>query len=145
MKLKVGITVCVIMIIIASLIFHQKKKHLTTLWIDTVPLQVEVVSTPAALQKGLMYRKKLPENQGMLFIFSQPDFHAFWMKNTYVPLAIAFISSDGQIMQIDSMAPLDTLNLHISRSPVKYTIEVNQNWFERHKIRTGNRVRELPY
>jgi len=112
LQLKIGI--CIIIVVTIFLCVFYPRNHLTTLWIDTVPLQVEVVNTPSALQKGLMERKELPDNQGMLFVFEKIDYHAFWMKNTYVPLAIAFISSDGQIMQIDSMAPLDTLNLHIS-------------------------------
>ena len=144
MNLKIVISAFVAVIIAASLFISSKKKQLTTLWIDTVPLQVEVVSTPAELQKGLMYRKELPENQGMLFVFDGPGFHAFWMKNTYIPLAIAFISPEGQITQIDSMEPLDTLNTHNSRYRVKYAIEVNKDWFARHKINIGNGIRGLP-
>jgi len=92
-----------------------------------------------------MYRKKLPENQGMLFVFDKPASHCFWMKNTYIPLSIAFISIDKKIIQIDSMFPLDTLNIRISRKPSKYAIEVNQGWFKRHKIKTEDKIRGISF
>ena len=88
-----------------------------------------------------MFRKNLPENQGMLFIFENSDFHSFWMKNTYIPLSIAFISASKEIVQIDNMFPLDTLNPHFPEKPIKYAIEVNQGWFQHHKIKVGDRVR----
>jgi len=144
LKIKIGILLCILFIISALFFFHQKSKQLPTLWVDTIPLQVEIADTPEALQKGLMYRKNLPDNQGMLFVFEKTDYQAFWMKNTYIPLAIAFISAEGQIVQIDSMQPLDTVSSHISKMPVKYAIEVNQNWFNDHKITIGNGVRGLP-
>jgi hypothetical protein len=93
----------------------MKSKRLTTVWIDNTSLKVEICDTWKTREHGLMERKKLSKNQGMLFVFDHPGFYAFWMKNTYIPLSIAFISIDGEIVQIDSMMPLDTLNLHIPK------------------------------
>ncbi len=141
-RLIIGISVLVVIAIILFGI-HLKNEHLVTIWISETPLQVEIRDTPSGWSRGLMFRKTLPENQGMLFIFEDSDFHSFWMKNTYIPLSIAFISASKEIVQIDTMLPLDTLNLHFPKEPVKYAIEVNQGWFQHHKIKVGDKVRGL--
>ena len=139
-RLIIGIGV---LVIIAVILFgiHFKNEHLVTIWVSGTPLQVEIKDTPSGWMQGLMFRKTLPENQGMLFIFEDSDFHSFWMKNTYIPLSIAFVSANKKIVQIDSMFPLDTLNLHSPQKPIKYAIEANQGWFQHHKIKLGDRVR----
>ncbi|MBI4722057.1 MAG: DUF192 domain-containing protein, partial [Candidatus Stahlbacteria bacterium] len=115
-KLKIGLWLGVI--VAAILLGMQlKNKGLVTLRIGRNALIVEVKDTPEGLGRGLMYRKKLPENRGMLFIFEEPGIYPFWMKNTYIPLSIAFISVDDKIIQIDNMFPLDTVNLHFPKRP----------------------------
>ena len=144
-RLIIGLSVLVVIAIILFGI-HLKSEHLrgeplVTIWVSKTPLQVEIRDTPSGWRRGLMFRKNLPENQGMLFIFKNSDFHSFWMKNTYIPLSIAFISASKEIVQIDTLLPLDTLNLHFPEKPIKYAIEVNQGWFQHHKIKLGDRVR----
>ena len=141
----IGISV---LIVIAIILFgiHLKSKYLcgeslVTIWVSETPLRVEIKDTPSGWSRGLMYRKKLPKNQGMLFIFENSDFHSFWMKNTYIPLSIAFISASKEIVQIDSMFPFDAVTSHFPKEPIKYAIEVNQGWFRQHKIKLGDRVR----
>lgn len=106
-------------------------------------LTVEVAATPADRQVGLMFRKSLPEDRGMLFVFEDKALRAFWMKNTYVPLSIAFLADDGAILQIESMEP-ETLIPHTSREPCRFALEVNRGWFSRRGIGVGDRVEGLP-
>ena len=148
-RLKIGLGIIIVIIAIIFLSIYLKSRDalqcVSTVWFGDVPLQVEIANTPEALKQGLMYRKKLPENQGMLFVFESPTIPHFWMKNTYIPLSIAFISANREIVQIDNMFPLDSLNFHFPRKSVKYAIEVNHGWFNRHKIKIGNRVKGIPF
>ena len=105
-----------------------------------ITLQVEAARTPEEHTVGLMYRKSLPENQGMLFIFERPQADiGFWMKNTYVPLSIAYIDPNRHITQIEDMQPLDE-NTHPAFAVTQYVLEVNQGWFERNGIKEGDFV-----
>lgn len=105
-----------------------------------VPLKVEIADTPRSRQTGLMFRERLPEDEGMLFVFKRVDYLSFWMKNTLIPLSIAFIDADGKIVQMEDMEPLDEQTHHRSAQPVLYALEVNQGWFERHGVHVGDRV-----
>lgn len=105
-----------------------------------VPLEVEIADTPRSRQTGLMFRERLPENEGMLFVFERVDYLSFWMKNTLIPLSIAFIDADGKIVQIEDMEPLDEQTHHRSVKPVLYALEVNQGWFKRHGVNVGDQV-----
>ena len=105
-----------------------------------IKLNVEVAATEQARQKGLMYRMSLPENDGMLFIFEKDKRLSFWMKNTYIPLDIAFIDSRGVITDILQMQPLDTSVLYNSSTEVRYALEVNQWWFAKHGIIPGSKI-----
>ena len=107
-------------------------------------LTVEVAAQPEQRERGLMYRRMLPENYGMLFVFDAPQMLRFWMKNTYLPLSIAFIDADGVIVNITDMKPR-TLNTHSSVKPAQYALEVNQGWFKRHGIAAGARVGDLAH
>ncbi len=114
----------------------------TELTINGHQLIVEVASSPQQLERGLMYQRMLPENRGMLFIFDAPKILRFWMKNTYLPLSIAFINADGVIVNITDMNP-KTTNIHDSAAPAKFALEVNQGWFRRNSIDPGMRVENL--
>ena len=103
---------------------------------------VELASTDQERRLGLMYRHSLPENHGMLFVFPDEEYLSFWMKNTYIPLSIAFISTEGTITQIEFMEPL-SLYGHNSKEKVKYALEMLGGWFEQHNVKAGDRV-ELP-
>jgi uncharacterized membrane protein (UPF0127 family) len=111
--------------------------------IDKNIIKAEVASTPASQQLGLMYRKSMPEQSGMLFVFEQKAGHCFWMKNTLLPLSIAFIDDDGKIVNISDMEP-ETQNNHCPRSSVRYALEMNQKWFAQRAIGPGTVVQGLP-
>lgn len=102
-------------------------------------IQAEVASTDATRSKGLMYRKELAPNSGMLFMFEQPNVQCFWMRNTLIPLSIAFILDDGTITNIADMAPM-TENSHCSSAAVRYTLEMEQGWFAKRGITAGKKI-----
>lgn len=106
-------------------------------------IRAEVANTDASRQSGLMFRQELPGNDGMLFVFEQPDVQCFWMRNTLLPLSIAFIADDGTIVNIDDMAP-QTEDPHCAKKPVRYALEMAQGWFERHGITAGRKIDGLP-
>ncbi len=99
-------------------------------------LNVEISSTPEQRQKGLMYRMHLPEGAGMLFIYDKPEILSFWMKNTPLPLSIAFFDEHRRLINIAHMAPTRAPETEFYRSdkPALYALEVPQGWFERHNI-----------
>ncbi|MCL2243721.1 MAG: DUF192 domain-containing protein [Treponema sp.] len=100
-------------------------------------VKAEIASTAEERAQGLMHRKKLPDGEGMLFVFERDEVLSFWMKNTYIPLSIAFIASDGRIIEIKDMYPKDENSVVSSRS-VRYALEVPQGWFSRAGIITGD-------
>jgi uncharacterized membrane protein (UPF0127 family) len=102
-------------------------------------VKAEIARTGDERSKGLMYRKKLPDGEGMLFIFERDEVLSFWMKNTYIPLSIAFIASDGKIIDIKDMYPQDENSVVSSRS-VRYALEVPMGWFLRAGVQTGDTV-----
>ena len=107
------------------------------------PLRVEVAAREAELQKGLMFREKLGKNDGMLFIFPETAYHSMWMKNTLIPLSVAFVDAGGTILNILDMEP-GTLDSHMSAGPSIYAIETNKGWFAERKIKAGDKVTGLP-
>jgi len=102
-------------------------------------LSVEIANTPSTRANGLMDRKTLPEDSGMLFQFTHSDYLRFWMKNTYIPLDIAFLDENGVIFQIAEMYPLST-RLVASHKPCKMALEVNHGWFDKNKLGVGDKV-----
>jgi uncharacterized membrane protein (UPF0127 family) len=109
---------------------------------STAVLTVEIADTPQALQRGLMSRDSLPEDQGMLFDLGYESQAPLWMKDTSIPLSVAFISADGVILNIQDMQPFSE-ELHRSPEPYWFAVEVNQGWFERHGVGEGGSV-QLP-
>lgn len=107
------------------------------------PLRVEVASTEAQRGQGLMFRRALGADDGMLFVFDDPGYYAMWMKNTLIPLSVAFIDGDGVILNIADMAP-QTLDAHTAAGPALYAIETNVGWFAAHKVKAGDKVTGLP-
>ena len=100
---------------------------------------VETADTLESQEKGLMGRESLDENRGMLFVYDRDAKKSFWMKNTTIPLSIAYIAADGTIREIYDMEPLSTRTVD-SRYSVRYALEVNQGAFERHGIKAGDKV-----
>ena len=92
---------------------------------------------------GLMYRKEMPQHEGMLFEFEQASQQCFWMKDTLLPLSIAFVADDGTVVNVDEMKP-QTLDSHCSAKPVRYVLEMNQGWFAKRGIKPGFKLTGLP-
>lgn len=107
-------------------------------------IQAQVALTPAQRTVGLMFRKSMPANDGMLFVFEQARDQCFWMKDTLLPLSAAFIADDGTIVNIEDMAP-GTLDRHCSARPVRFVLELNQGWFDRRGVTAGARLRGAPF
>jgi uncharacterized membrane protein (UPF0127 family) len=106
-------------------------------------IQAEVANTPQARQVGLMNRASMPTDSGMLFIFDQKATHCFWMSNTKIPLAIAFLADDGKVVNIEEMQA-ETLNNHCPKAPVRYALEMNRQWFSQRAISPGSAIQGLP-
>jgi len=102
-----------------------------------------LASTDEERAQGLMFRKQLPDGQGMLFVFDRDQPLSFWMKNTVIPLSIAFIASDGRILEIKDMQPNDLSSVKSSRS-ARYALEVPQGWFGRVNVKAGDVVKIDP-
>ena len=107
-------------------------------------LAAEVADTPQASENGLMFRDSLPEDRGMLFVFDHPRSASFWMRNTKIPLSIAYVDSTGKILEIESMKPLDETVVPSVSDQVAYALEVNQGWFSRHGIAPGAKIDGIP-
>lgn len=118
-----------------------QNKPLTTyrIVVKDKTVTVEIAVTEESKTRGLMWRKSLSSDSGMLFIYPAEQPLHFWMKNTYIPLSIAFIKSDGTITQITSMQPL-TEEITSSSERVQYALEMNRGWFERNNIQRGDKV-----
>ena len=107
-------------------------------------IRAEVARTPDERSTGLMFRKAMPTNEGMLFQFEEAAPQCFWMKNTLLPLSIAFVDDDGTVVNIDSMKP-QTLESHCSAKPVRYVLEMNDGWFAKRGIKPGSKLRGGPF
>jgi uncharacterized membrane protein (UPF0127 family) len=104
-----------------------------------VSVNVELADTDEKRALGLMYRRVLAENEGMLFIFEEAAHRSFWMRNTYIPLSIAYIGRDGIINEIYDMKPLDEKTTY-SQKPAMYALEMKQGWFARNNIGQGAKL-----
>lgn len=113
-----------------------------TLHIDTHTFEVEVAATPEQRQRGLMGRDHLADNGGMLFVFEEAGQHCFWMRDTPLPLSIAFIDDAGHIVSLADMQP-HTDTLHCPETPVRYALEIEQGGFTQRTIVPGMQVQNL--
>ncbi len=102
-------------------------------------VQAEVANTTPSRTQGLMFRKSLAANQGMLFVFTEVERHCMWMRNTYVPLSVAFIDEAGVILNIADMQP-QTEDSHCAAAPARYALEMSQGWFAAKGIKPGARI-----
>lgn len=106
-------------------------------------IDVEVAATPQARMRGLMFRESLPPDRGMIFVHPQDQILAFWMRNTKIPLSIAFANRDGVIVRIADMVPFSEDSVS-SVFPARYALEMNVGWFARNGVRAGDRIEGLP-
>lgn len=123
----------------SKLLKNQSEINLS---IGTSTIKAEIANTLKKKATGLMNRKELAENSGMLFIFGVPQHVNFWMHNTYIPLSIAFIDEKGVITEITDMKPLDETIIR-SKYKVVYALEANQGWFAKRNIKAGAKIKEL--
>jgi uncharacterized protein len=130
----------------SSLVGAQEPQKLqaTRLSIGMHVIQAEVAKSPEERSTGLMFRKSMPTNDGMLFVFEQPGQQCFWMKNTLLPLSIAFVADDGSITNIDTMKP-QTLDSHCSNREVRYVLEMNDGWFAKRGVKPGMKILGAPF
>ena len=106
-------------------------------------IRAEVVSDYATRGQGLMHRKSLAQNAGMLFIFDEASVHCMWMKNTLIPLSVAFIDDTGAIVNIADMEPHSEVS-HCAAQPVRYALEMNRGWFAARGVKPGTRLGGMP-
>jgi uncharacterized membrane protein (UPF0127 family) len=102
-------------------------------------IDAQVAHTHEQRSKGLMWRRDLPQHEGMLFIFEQAATQCFWMKNTPSPLTAAFLADDGTIINLADMTPLSEAS-HCSAKPVRFVLEMNQGWFDKRGIKAGYKL-----
>ena len=107
-------------------------------------ITVQVAQSPEQRSTGLMFRKEMPQGEGMLFVFEQPTQQCFWMKNTPLPLTAAFVADDGSIVNLADMKPQST-DSHCSAKPVRYVLEMNQGWFAKKGIKAGAKLAGDPF
>lgn len=102
-------------------------------------IEAEVAADQANRMQGLMQRRSMPANQGMLFVFTQVDRHCMWMRNTYLPLSVAFLDEQGRILNIEDMQPQTETN-HCAASPARFALEMNLGWFSGKGLKPGQRI-----
>ena len=122
----------------------QRLQNRTTLGAGMYNMQVEVALTPQEHAIGLMHRTSMGANDGMLFVFDRPGVQCFWMKNTLIPLAVAFVADDGTVVNLDEMKP-QTLDSHCSTQPVRYVLEMNAGWFKKKGVKPGQKLSGAPF
>jgi uncharacterized protein len=102
-------------------------------------IRAEVAADMATRSRGLMFRKSLAPNAGMVFVFDDASLHCMWMKNTYIPLSVAFLDEQGTIINIEDMAP-QTEDTHCAKKPARYALEMDRGWFASRGIKPGTRL-----
>ncbi len=106
-------------------------------------ISAEVAASDPSRARGLMFREYLAPNHGMLFVFDQKAIHCMWMRNTLIPLSVAFVDDDGTIVNIEDMAPR-TETSHCARHPVRFALEMERGWFAKRGIGPGTTLTGLP-
>jgi len=111
----------------------------TTLQVGMHNIRAQLALTPEQRQIGLMFRQTMPTHEGMLFVFEQATTQCFWMRNTLIPLSVAFLADDGTVVNIADMKPQSDES-HCSTKPVRYVLEMNQGWFAKRGVKPGTRI-----
>ncbi len=103
-------------------------------------VQMQIAALPAELQKGLMFRKTMGEDEGMLFVFTTPQPQGFYMRNTTLPLDIGYIGPDGELKEIYPLYPLDERTVKSRSRQIQFCLEMNQGWFKRNEVKPGAKL-----
>ena len=122
----------------------QPKLPTITLSVGDKVLSTEVADDEAEREKGMMFRKEMPEGTAMLFVLDAPQKPAFWMRNTLIPLSVAYVNTFGMIMEIHDLQPKDERPVSADFDSILYAIEVPQGWFSKNGILAGSMVKGLP-
>jgi uncharacterized membrane protein (UPF0127 family) len=122
----------------------QPRLDSITLGAGMYNIHAEVARTPLQTQTGMMFRREMAQHEGMLFVFDGLERRCFWMKNTLLPLSIAFIADDGRIVSLADMQP-QSEESHCSAEPVRYALEMNQGWFAKRGIKPGFKLKGPPF
>ena len=107
--------------------------------IAALNITVEVADEPHERHLGLMYRKEMPKDHGMIFVYPDEKIRNFWMKNTYIPLSIAYLDAEGIVLHLADMTPLN-LDPVSSIYPAQYALEMNRGWFSQHQVTIGTQI-----
>ena len=116
----------------------------TTLKVGMHSIRAQLAITPLQRQIGLMHRREMPSHEGMLFVFDEPSQQCFWMRNTLIPLSIAFLAEDGTVVNLADMKPQSD-DSHCSAKPVRFVLEMNQGWFAKRGVKPGTRISGEPF
>ena len=121
----------------------QAQPRLTTvqLWLGPEQMTAEMAASLKEVMTGMMFRTNMAENESMIFFLGPPQRAHFWMKNCYVPLSVAYIGSDGVILEIHDLQPQNTNTVDSTSESVVFALETKQGWFQRHNIHEGTTVR----
>ncbi|MCJ7746240.1 MAG: DUF192 domain-containing protein [Desulfobacterales bacterium] len=130
----------ILLLCLLTSVAHSQSPLKIPIYIKSKEVWVEVAKTPEERTHGLMGRKHLGKDEGMLFVFEKEDYHGFWMKDTQIPLSIAFIDKEGRIVSITDMKTL-TLETHTPPQPILYALEMKKGWFSANGIKVGDIVR----
>lgn len=142
-RAALGVLAAGLLLFAAGFAVADARPRTATIRIGSHALRVEVVATDAERQKGLMFRERLGRNDGMLFVFDEPAYHSMWMKNTLIPLSVAFVDARGEILNVLDMEP-HSLETRMAAGPASYAIETNRGWFAERGLKAGDRVTGLP-
>jgi uncharacterized membrane protein (UPF0127 family) len=119
----------------------QPRLQTVKLYVGQEELSTELALKSVEIYTGMMWRTNMPENEAMLFVFPVPEPRAFYMRNTYVPLSLAYIDPEGIIQEIHDLQPLNETSVPSQAANIQFVLEVPQGWFQRHKISPGAVVR----
>jgi uncharacterized membrane protein (UPF0127 family) len=123
---------------------QPQQLQMVTLTAGMHNVHAQLAASPDQRQVGLMYRREMPPNEGMLFVFEDASRQCFWMRNTPLPLTIAFLADDGTIVNLADMKPMSE-DSHCSSKPVRYALEMNAGWFAKRGIGPGFRLGGPPF
>jgi uncharacterized protein len=141
-----AVLICLLLVAAAAL--SQETAQVTlpsvTLSVAGKAVTAEVADDVRERSMGLMFRERLAPNAGMLFVMPKPDRASFWMKNTTLPLSIAYINPAGVILEIHDLQPLDEKPVPSAFPNIAYALEMEQGWFNENGILAGDRIRGLP-
>ena len=119
----------------------QPKLPTIKLWLGAHELATEIARTPLEHQMGMMWRTNMAEMEGMIFIFDEPGRRAFWMRNTLVPLDIAYLAADGTLLEVHAAQPRDETSIPSDSDRVQFVLETRQGWFQRNNLKPGMNIR----